>query len=368
MQNFILSTSAWLEALAKKEVEKVWWQNIKVEDRLVSFEWDYKTAWKVNIWSRVWNRLFLNLWEKENVENFDDLFSLVNKINFLKLVPKKSPIIVNATSIRSWLTSTPTIQKISKKAIIDNLWWGFVIEDENFPKFEILVLLINDKARILLDLSWEALHKRGYRKEAWEAPIKETLAAGLVLLSNWRFSEKFYDIFCGSWTIPIEAAMIARNIAPWLKRNFSIVDLGLLSKDEMRLLKEEARLKQFNSKYKIFASDIDEDILEIAKNNALDAWVYDTISFEKKDFREFLQNPITISWTLVSNPPYWIRLKDEDLVENYKKINKLFLQNKNLNWWIISSYLDFDKLIDYKNYKKRKVYNWGEMCYFWKKI
>ena len=227
MQKFVLSTSAWLEKIARIEVEKQGGKIVEVVDRLITFEGTIEIAAKVNLWSRVGNKVFMLLAEEEGIEDFDDLYGLVNMIDFKNLIPKNSPIIVNATSLRSELHHTPTIQSVSKKAIVENLWGWSITEDSEKTKFSVLVLFINNKARVLLNISWDALHKRWYRVEAWEAPIKESLAAGLVLLSGWRFKENFYDIFCGSWTICIEAALIARNIAPWLKREFSMVDLNL---------------------------------------------------------------------------------------------------------------------------------------------
>lgn len=364
---FVLSTSAGLEKIAKIEVMKQWWIIVEVVDRLISFEWTMETAAKIALWSRVWNKVFQLLAEEENIEDFDDLYWLVNMINFPDIIPKDSPIIVKATSLRSELSSTPTIQSISKKAIVDTLLkktWGIsIFEDETKPRFEILVLFINDKARILLNLTWEALHKRWYREEAWEAPLKESLAAWLVLLSWWKFKESFYDVFCGSWTLAIEAAMLAKNIAPWLKRNFSMVDLQLIKRDTMKELKAEAREQQYNWTYTIYASDIDSEVLWLAQKNADNAGVWEDIIFEKKDFTEYG----TLSGSLVTNPPYWLRLTNSDLPVLYQNIDSLFRNNPDLWGGFISNYLEFDDIAKKDFYKKRKLYNGAEKCYFWKK-
>jgi len=371
LKKFVLSVSAGLESVAKKEIQKQEWKIIEVVDRLITFEWTIEVAAKVNLWSRVGNKVFLLLAEEEGIEDFDDLYGLVNTIDFKKLIPENSPIIVKATSLRSELHHTPTIQSITKKSIIDKLWGGEIFEDENLPKFEILTLLINNKARILLNLSWDALHKRWYRREAWDAPIKESLAAGLVLLSGWKFREPFYDNFCGSWTIPIEAAMIAKNIAPWLKRNFLMVDLGFISEEKMWELKAEARTKKFDWTYRIFGSDIDEEMVMMAQKNAADAGVADEVSFEKNDFARALNKGLekdqTAEGCLVTNPPYWLRLDDVDMEKLYKSIDMIFRKNPKLNWWFISNYMEFDSFAKKDFYKKRKLYNWAEKCYFWKR-
>ena len=384
LKKFVLSVSAGLESIAKKEIEKQGGKIIEVVDRLITFEGSFETAAKVNLWSRVGNKVYFLLAEEENIEDFDDLYWLVNIIDFKKLIPTNSPIIVKATSLRSELHHIPTIQSITKKSIIDKLLnsplldkrgvggelWKSIEENPDLPKFEILTLFLNNKARILLNLSWEALHKRWYRRETWEAPIKESLAAGLVLLSGWRFKEPFYDIFCGSWTIPIEAAMIAKNIAPGLKRNFSIVDLWFISPEKMQELKAEARTKKFDWDYRIFGTDIDEEMVRIAQKNASDAGVWDDVSFEKRDFKKAVMPFVDwdeIEWTIVTNPPYWLRLDDPDIEKLYKNIDNIFRKNNKLKWWFISNYLEFDNFAKKDFYKKRKLYNWAEKCYFWKK-
>ena len=370
IKKFVLSVSAGLESVAKKEIEKQGGKIIEVVDRLITFEGDIEVAAKVNLWSRVGNKVYLLLEEEDQIEDFDDLYGLVNTIDFKKIIPEGSPIIVKATSLRSELHHAPTLQSITKKSIIDKLWGWEIFEAPELPKFEILTLMLNNKARILLNLSWDALHKRWYRREAWEAPIKENLAAGLVLLSGWRFKEPFYDIFCGSWTLPIEAAMIAKNIAPWLKRKFSMVDLGFISEEKMADLKAEARTKKFNWTYRIFGSDIDEEMILIAQKNAADAWVADEVSFEKMDYKralfKWLKKDQQAEGCLVMNPPYGLRL-EADMEWLYKSIDTLFRKNPDLKWWFISNYMEFDNFAKKDFYKKRKLYNWAEKCYFWKK-
>ena len=365
---FVLTTIAWVESLARKEIEKCDWKIEEVIDRLLIFSWWIELIPRVNLWSRVWNKLYILLEEKENVNDFDSLFDLMHSISWKKYFKKNYPILVKWTSERSNLYSEKTIQSIWKKAIVKSLvweWWYFE-EDENLERLEVLVLIINNKVRIMLNTSGKALHIRWYRQEAWEAPLKESLAASLVLLSNWKFKENFYDVFCWSWTIAIEALMIAKNIAPWLSRKFAFEKLWIVNTeitDNERLL---AKKREYNWDYSIIASDVNEEIINIAKNNAIRAGLWNQITFKVKDFREYLWEKL--SWTLVSNPPYWDRLKDDNLKQLYIDINKILQKNKELNWWIISSYMEFDDIIKKDTYKKRKLYNWWELCYFWKKI
>ena len=364
---YVLSTIAWVESIAKKEIEKQWWKIEETIDRLVTFSGPLELIPRINFWSRVGNKMYILLAEQEWVEDFDTLFDLVNDINWKQYFKKDFPIMVKSSSIRSELFSARTIQSIWKKAIVKKLVWDNNIanEDESLEKLDILILLIDNKVRILLNTSGKALHMRGYREKSWEAPIKESLAAALVLLSNWRFKDPLYDIFCGSWTIAIEALMIAKNIAPWLKRWFAYEKLWLIDWETSENERALARKKTFDWEYRIHWSDIDSEMVELAKENATRAWLAWQINFETKDFREYLEKDI--NWTLVSNPPYWERLKDEDLKWMYNSIDKLFRLNPELWGWIISSYMEFDDLIKKDSYKKRKLYNWWEKCYFWRR-
>ncbi len=368
MNKFILSTIAWVESIAKKEIEIQWWKLLEVRDRMVEFEWDMSVMVRMNLWSRVGNKVYMVLWERESIDDFDKLYDFIFSIDFKKYVKDNFEIIVKAKSIKSDLASVPSIQKISKKSIVDNLTsksWEKLYEDKEKWVFEVFILILDNTVKILLNTSWEALHKRWYRLETWEAPIKENLAAALVLLSWWKFKEPFYDLFCWSGTIPIEAAMIAKNIAPWINRYFAFENLWLVEKAHVEEEIKKAKSKKYSWDYSIYASDIDENILKIARENAKDAGLENVIKFEKKDFSDLLD--LKINWTLVSNPPYWDRLKSENIRNIYNSIDKLFRLNPDLWWWIITWYLDFDKQIDTRNYKKRKLYNWGELCYFYKR-
>lgn len=369
MQKYVLSTIMWVESIAKKEIERQGGKIDEVTDRLLVFSWGLEMIPRINLWSRVGNKLYMLLWEAENITDFDALFDEVKKINWKKYFKKSFPIIVKGTSVRSELHSVPTLQGVTKKAIVYSLTDGdgsFVREDDSLEGLEVFVLLVNNKLRILLNTSGAALHMRWYRMEAWEAPIKESLAAALVLLSGWKFKNNFYDPFCGSGTIAIEALMIAKNIAPWLQRKFAFESLWLVDSTLVEKERENAKKKEFQWVYNIYASDIDSEIVEIAKANARRAGLENEIDFSVGDFREYLNKKM--EGTLVSNPPYGVRLQSDDLRSLYNNIDKLFRLNPELNGGVISSYLDFDSLIKKQEYKKRKLYNGAEMCYFWKRL
>ncbi|USN58255.1 MAG: hypothetical protein H6767_08300 [Candidatus Peribacteria bacterium] len=224
---------------------------------------------------------------------------------------------------------------------------------------------MEDTVYVMINTTGEALHKRGYREQAGEAPLKENLAAALVLLSGWNFKAPFYDLFCGSGTIAIEAAMIAKNIAPGLQRSFAFEDWGT----ELKTLKSEgsklAKKEQYDGKYTILAGDNDEKVLDIARHNAFKAGVEDMITFMQRDYRDFAKAQLV--GTMVSNPPYGMRLRPENLRQMYVDLNRLFQENEQLTGGIITSFEGNDMIMQAKNYKKRKLYNGGERCYFYKK-
>lgn len=362
---------AWVESILSKEVEKLWYKNIWSSDRYIYTETDDSWIARINLWSRVGNRVYLEI-SKRKVNSFDNLFDFVHEVNWKLFFPSNNPIIVNWVSIKSALDSIPAIQKITKKAIITKITWSkndIFYENNKLPPFEILIFIENNECRILLNTSWEALHKRWYRLVEHDAPIKESLAAALVLLSWWQFKKPFYDFFCGSWTIPIEAALIARNIAPWsLWRRFIFEEFSWYDKNHLVNAKIEASQKEFvDKKFEIFWSDMDSKNISIAQKNAKNARVFETIKFSNKEIADYISMR-NLNWTLVSNPPYWLRLNVSNLDSIYNDISLIFKNNPELNWWIITSYFDFDKKINLKNWKKRKLYNWNEMCYFYKKI
>lgn len=363
---FLLTCSAWLEKIAKNEVKKQGWIITEVKDRLIFFKWNIDLIPKINLHSRVWNKLYIVLNKKERINNFDALFNMVSEIDFKKYVNDTYPILVKATSIKSTLKSTPAIQKITKKAIVWKLTKNeFLIEDKEKPIFEILTFLIKDKWYILLNTSWDTLYKRWYKKNSWEAPIKESLAAWLIILSNWKFSDTFYDITCWSWTIAIERALLAKNIPPGINRCFAFENRSFINKNILKKEIELAKTKIYNNKYNIIASDNDDEILKKAQENAKNAWVSDSITFIKRDLKNYKYEEL--SWTIISNPPYWIRLKNKDLKQLYCDINEILEKNSNLKWGIITSFSEFDNIIKSNKFKKRKLYNWNQMCYLYLK-
>lgn len=356
----IASCALGLESVLKKEISKLGFNIIKVEDKMIEFEWTGSAIERANINLRTANKVYLKLAEWR-AEDFDTLFNMVSKISWKTLFPKESPFLVKVKSIKSKLESEISIQKIVHKAILKaKVWDKYYKEDDRLDIVKIQVVWKNDIFQILLDTSGEALHKRGYRISAGEAPMKETLAAGIILLSNWRFKDSFYDIFCWSWTLAIEAWLIAKNIAPGLiRKKFAFNHFDFLDKDNYKKEIKEAESKIFHGNHKIIWTDIDFEMIEIAKENARRAMVSDIIDFEVKDAFDYEKE--NFEWHLISNPPYGERIWEENFEELHHLLVKLF-KTKEITWGLYtSSEIPAKKEI----FKNRKLYNWNLKCYLY---
>lgn len=368
--NFSCSCAAGLESILKKEIELAGYKVTSNQQTLIRFSGDQTAIARINLRSRVWNKVFLELGKKK-VSDFDGLFDLVSCIDW-KVYVQGNPIVVTAASKKSKLTSTPTIQSISKKAIVKKILNGKdgqLPEDHSKETVEIFVHIDNDECTVLLNTTGESLHKRWYKQATGEAPINESLAAWLVLLSWWKFSEPLYDFFCGSGTIAIEAALIAKNIAPWLLRSFAFQHFAWYDTTIFDQEVSAAKAKiMTNKEHTIIASDIDPEMITIAQENAKNAWVENYIQFEVKDVKKYLDTQYSLLGTLVSNPPYGLRLNNiVDLMGLYKTIATLFEKNPQLHGGIITSFAPFDETKLTGNWKKSPFYNGGEQCRFYKK-
>lgn len=336
---FLITCTPGVESVLRREVERLGGEDIVVRDRSVECAGPDELLARLNLWIRTGNRVYLIL-DEGRTDTFDALFDLVERVDWKKYIRTGAPIAVDAVSTRSELTNTPTIQKIAKKAIVTSITGDretFLREDDTIPAVHIFVLIVDGEARILVDTSGDPLHKRGYRTEALDAPIKESLAAALIYLSGWRYRDNFLDPFCGSGTFAIEAAMIARDIAPGLRRHFAFEDFEWYPKHHLTDEKQKAESKIIRDRtYEIRGSDVDPEAVRIAKDNAMRAGVADTAEFMVCDFSQGFST--VLSGTLVTNPPYGIRLRDIDLERLYADIAKVFSTNPALSGGVITSY------------------------------
>jgi len=365
---FAITCAAGLESILKKEIEIAGYTLLGSQPTLVRFQGELSAIAKINLRSRVWNKVFLELGQ-HITSDFNQLFDLVQGIDW-KMYVQGNPIIVNAITKQSMLTSTPTIQSIVKKSIVKKILNGKewqLPEDHTKEAIEVLVYIERDMCSILLNTTGESLHKRGYKKATGEAPINEALAAWLLLLSGRKFSEPLYDFFCGSGTIVIEAALLAKNIAPGIFRSFAFQHFARYDQTLFIAELEAAKAKMMLTKeHMIIASDIDPNMISIAQENAKHAGVIDYIHFETKNIADYMGVPELV-WTLVSNPPYGLRMNTYDLEKIYYTITELFTHHPKLHGGVITSYERFSPEDEWWTWKKSILYNGGERCWFYKK-
>ncbi|HAQ56303.1 MAG TPA: RNA methyltransferase [Acholeplasmatales bacterium] len=354
----IATTTFGLETVAKRELTDLGFEIVKTENGKVTFRSDDAGIARANLWIRTADRILLKVGEFRAV-TFDELFDGTAALPWEDLIPVDGKFPVDGKSIKSTLFSISDCQAIVKKAIVDRLRTRHAVT--RFPEtgadFPVLVSVLNDIATLTIDTSGTALHKRGYRVAPVIAPLKETLAAALVLLSYWRKDRVLYDVFCGSGTIPIEAAMIGKNIAPGLSRDFAFRHWPWLDPE---LWTEETRKAYLaidhDTPLSIFASDLDEKAIAAAKENAAEAGVDDCIRFSTADYRDVLyQGDRGI---LISNPPYGERLAgDPDQTKLYQDMKAVFGPLANWSLYLLTSYPGFSTLMKRKPDRERKLYN-----------
>ena len=356
-----------LEKQLGEEIDSLGLKRVETIDGRVLFEGDEKDIPRANINLRLAERVFIVL-GRFHAESFTELFDGTNNIHWEDWIGRLDEFPVTGHSIKSKLTSIPDCQSIVKKAIVDRLSGAYGISwfDETGVKYKVEFFILKDEAMLMIDTSGAALHKRGYRPDAGAAPLRETLAASIALTSRPSEDILFWDPFCGSGTIAIEAAMIARKIAPGLKRSFASESFPRVDSDMWRLAREEAAAFEIkDSKFEAWASDIDEDILDVTYENALRAGVEENINIFCADARK-IEKPDGRRGTIVCNPPYGERMGDMREVEYlYKEIGKHF---KNFDPWhiyVITSCEYFEKLYGRRADKTKKLYNGMLPCTFY---
>ncbi len=352
-----------LEGLCANELRFHGIENVSAENGRVIFTGDYSTLAKANINSHYAERILILLAEFE-VHTFDELFENVKKINWEDFIGSSEAFPVKGRCLNSDLMSVPDCQKIIKKSIVTRLSEKYMLPwfDETGATHQIQFLIFNNKASIMLDTSGSGLHKRGYRAQSNDAPIKETLAAAMVELSRVRSNHFVTDPMCGSGTILIEAAMKALNIAPGLNRYFACEKWKCMPADVFERERESAREKiRTDCTFRAVGYDIDESALEVARRNAELAGVADRISFNKRDIKNFVLDEGF--QTVITNPPYGERLLDVKSAEQlYKIMGEKFLKLKGKSYTIISPDDDFEKIFGRKADKRRKLYNGTLKC------
>ncbi|PAD63375.1 RNA methyltransferase [Bacillus siamensis] len=348
-----------IEAIVAKEVRDLGYE-CKVDNGKVIFEGDALAICRANLWLRTADRIKVQVAEFQ-AKTFDELFEKTKAIDWRAYIPENAKFPVIGKSVKSVLASVPDCQRIVKKAIAEKLKLqsGNQNEwiEETGPEYKVEISLLKDKAVITLDSSGTGLHKRGYRVDQGGAPIKETLAAALVLLTNWTPDRPFVDPFCGSGTIAIEAALIGQNIAPGFNRDFVSEDWEWIGKelwDKARLEAEEKA--NYDQPLQIFSSDVDHRMVNIAKENAEEAGLGDLIECKQmrvQDFTTKLEFGV-----IVGNPPYGERLGEKKEVERmYKEMGRAFESLDTWSIYMLTSNEQFEEVYGRKATKKRKLFN-----------
>ncbi|HOM03743.1 MAG TPA: class I SAM-dependent RNA methyltransferase [Acetivibrio sp.] len=354
----IATAAAGVESAVKHEVIKLGFNDVTVENGKIMFKGDISSIPRANLWLRCADRVLLKIGEFEAL-TFEELFDKTYALPWEKWITQDGKFTVLGKSVKSKLFSISDCQAIVKKAVVEKLKSKYHVEwfEESGPEYTIQVSLLKDVATLTIDTSGTALHKRGYREKNVEAPIKETLASAMIMISYWNKTRPLLDCFCGSGTIPIEAALIGRNIAPGLNRTFASEEWPAIGKD---IWKEErvAALKAIDQdvKLKIYASDINPDAVELAKENAYLAGVDDCIEFFVSDFRDIrIKEDYGV---IICNPPYGERISEQQEVEIINRdMGKAFSEYNTWSKYIITPSENFERLYGKKADKKRKFYN-----------
>ncbi len=365
LYSIVAATSFGMESITARELKGLGYDGLYVENGKVTFSGREEAIVRCNIWLRSADRILIKIEEFKATE-FEELFQGVKSIDWADILPPDSKIHVTGKSINSKLYSVKTCQSVVKKAIIESMKrrYNRSIFPETGPLYKIEVALNKDVATVTIDTTGQGLHKRGYRQEKTEAPLRETTAAGIVLLSRWSPPEILSDPFCGSGTIPIEAALIGKNIAPGLKRQFISEQWWQIDKKIWRDAREDALSKINKKNFKILASDIDGRAIRTARQNAIRAGIEDHISFQGMDFNAFSSKKD--NGLIICNPPYGERIGDKKGVEEiYKKLGALYSRLGNWSFFILSPHPEFQRIFGKKADRNRKIYNGKIKCYLY---
>lgn len=365
MYELIATSSFGLEAVVKRELNDLGLEVTKTDNGHIYFNGDAIDIARANINLRCADRVLINL-KSFKAETFEELFDGIYELPWNDILDEDSNFIVEGRSHKSKLFSISDCQRITEKAIIKKLQMKHDISrfTKSSHRHRLEISLLNDIASITLDTSGDSLHKRGYRDKQGAAPLKETMAAALVKLSFYNKDRPFFDPFCGSGTIPIEALLIARNIAPGLDRDFDSMNFKFINADLFKKARMEAMEKiDYKSKVYIDASDISHKSIAIAKHNLENLGLSDDIRFFVKDFRDVdIKNNYGV---MITNPPYGKRLEEDNLRSLYSDFGKKI---KNLDTWsiyVLTSYEDIERDFSRKADKNRKLYNGSLKTYYY---
>ena len=351
-----------LEGPIAEELRRMDMDGVSAENGRVYFSGGDAAIARTNIGLRIGERVLIELGRFEAL-SFEQLFQGTRALPWESLIPADGAFPVKGYSLNSKLFSISDCQKIIKKAIVERLKGVYGIEwfPETGGLYQVQFSIMKDRVSLCIDTSGEGLHKRGYRPAHNAAPLKETMAAAMVSLSRYRGRDDFCDPFCGSGTIPIEAALMAKNRAPGLYRRFAAMSWKNLDAKLWELERERAKSLEYNGNYNIVGADIDGHALELARENARRAGVAELIRFEKADARSFDRQ--TQRGVIVTNPPYGQRIMEQKEAEElYRDFGRAYAASRNWQLYLLSSHTEFERCFGRTADKKRKLYNGMIKC------
>ncbi|WKF84381.1 THUMP domain-containing class I SAM-dependent RNA methyltransferase [Lacticaseibacillus pantheris] len=358
MQFKLMATmAAGLEAVTAKELQQMGYKT-QTENGRVYFEGDETDIVRTNVWLRSADRIKIIL-KQFKALTFDDLFEGVKSIPWADYLPLDAAFPVAGRAVRSKLHSEPDVQAITKKAVVESMATTYHRHSrlpETGNKYQLEVSILKDIATITIDTTGSSLFKRGYRVAKGPAPLKENFAAALVLLTNWRADMPFYDPTTGSGTIAIEAAMIARNMAPGRTRDFAFSGFSFMDPQLLDQERERAMAAITNPTLTMVGGDINQEMIDIARVNAQNAGVLHDIQFKQvavKDFRTDLEDGV-----IIANPPYGKRLQDADAAQKIaEEMGAVYGPLTSWSKYILSGDANFERYYGHKATKRRKLYN-----------
>ncbi len=355
----LIATAAFgLEAVVRREIEALGYKIVKTEDGRVTYIGDERAIVRSNLWLRSADRVYVKMGEF-TAKTFEELFQQTKAIEWENFIPIDGKFPVVGTSVKSTLHSVPACQSIIKKAVVSRLG-GFYMKgilDETGAEYRVRFAALKDRFLLLLDTSGAGLHKRGYRIEDVAAPMKETLAAALVQLSFYRADKELVDTCSGSGTIPIEAAMIERNIAPGLGRRFASDEWDFIPAEVWKDERAKAYgAADYDKELNIRGYDVSRKAVAASNANAEEAGVSEDMEFFHMSMENF--NPETEYGVVISNLPYGIRVgTDPEIQKIYEKFKQLMADNPTWSFFLITSDKELEKALDRKADRRRKLYN-----------
>jgi len=350
-----------IESIVSDELKRLGMKNVGAENGRVFFSGDERDLAKANICLAAGERVLMIVGESR-VKTFDELFEAVKALPWENYIPSDGAFPVKGYSLDSTLRSVPDCQSIIKKAIVERLRNKYKTSwfKESGAKYQVQFSIMRDVAMLYIDTSGAGLHKRGYRPVAGVAPLRETLAAAIVRLSRYRGRETVFDPFCGSGTLPIEAALAALNRAPGINRDFSAQQWAWLPANVWSDARNEARDKEFSGKYDIRGGDIDSACVKLSEENAVRAGVSAHVSFEVADAAKFSCE--AGHGIIMTNPPYGERMMPQlDAARLYREFG-MAVRNLDWNMYILSAQAEFEQSFGKRATKKRKLYNGMIKC------